>query len=75
MVIFVKEESFFTNSQHYMALIDIKRDGSQIFVGNSYNSGEGTYNRNGWFDTDVVLTDVREVHLCVPSYSLINKFK
>jgi hypothetical protein len=58
-----------------MALIDIKSDGSQIFVGNSYDSGTGTYNRTGWFATDTVLYDIHEVHICVPSQDLINQYK
>lgn len=73
IIIMVKAKSNFTGSQHYMALIDIKKDESQIFVGNSYDSGTGTYNRNGWFDTDVVLYDIHEVNICTPSESLINK--
>jgi uncharacterized protein (DUF1330 family) len=75
VVIKVKKASNFTTSQHYMALIDIKSDGSQIFVGNSYGSGTGTYNRTGWFDTDTVLYDIHEVHICVPSQDLINQYK
>ena len=75
VVIKVKGASKFTTSQHYMALIDIKSDGSQIFVGNSYGDGAGTYNRTGWFDTDTVLYDTREVHICVPSQDLINQYK
>ena len=75
VVIKVKGASKFTTSQHYMALIDIKSDGSQIFVGNSYGDGAGTYNRTGWFDTDTVLYDIHEVHICVPSQDLINQYK
>ena len=75
VVIKVKSASKFTGSQHYMALIDIKSDGSQIFIGNSYDSGTGTYNRTGWFDTGTVLYDIHEVHICVPSQDLINKYK
>ena len=75
VVIKVKSASKFTGSQHYMALIDIKSDGSQIFVGNSYDSGTGIYNRTGWFDANTVLYDIHEVHICVPSQDLINKYK
>ena len=74
-IIRVNEESKFTSSQHYMALIDIKSDGSEIFVGNSYGNGKGGYSRHGWFGAGVVLTDVHEFHLCVPTQDLINKFK
>lgn len=40
----------------------------------SLDFGKGTYNRNGWFDTDEVLTAIKEVHMCVSSQSLIDKF-
>ena len=74
VIIMVKAKSNFTNSQHYMALIDIKQDGSQIFVGNSYGKGTGTYSRNGWFNTDTVLYDKREVNVCTPTSTLLNKY-
>jgi len=74
VIIMVKGGSAFTTSQHYMALIDIKSDESQVFVGNAYDSGTGTYNRTGWFDTGTVLYDMREMHICVPSQNLINKY-
>ena len=57
-----------------MALLDIKSDGSQIFIGNSYGAGTGTYNRTGWFATDFVLNDTHEVNICVPSKDLINQY-
>lgn len=72
VVIKVEEASAFTNSQHYMALIDISSDGDKIFVGNSYASGG--YGRNGWFDSSVVLTDVHEFNICTPTQKLIDKF-
>lgn len=75
VIIQVKEQSNFTNSQHYIALIDIKSNGSQIFIGNSYGNGSGTYNRNGWFDKNVVLKDIHEIHICTPSSTLKDKFK
>ena len=75
VIIMVKAKSNFTNSQHYMALIDVSQDGSQIFVGNSYGKGTGNYNRNGWFNTDIVLYDKREVDICTPTSSLLNKYK
>lgn len=56
--------SNFTSSQHYISLIDYQN--GKIFVGNSYGSGTGSYNRNGWFDADVVLTSIREINLCEP---------
>ena len=74
VIIMVKAKSNFTNSQHYMALIDVKQDGSQIFVGNSYGKGTGTYSRNGWFNTDTVLYDKREVNVCTPISTLLNKY-
>ena len=74
VIIMVKAKSNFTNSQHYMALIDVKQDGSQIFVGNSYGKGTGTYSRNGWFNTDTVLYDKREVNVCTPTSTLLNKY-
>ena len=74
VIIMVKAKNNFTNSQHYMALIDVKQDGSQIFVGNSYGRGTGTYSRNGWFDTNTVLYDKREVDICTPTSSLIGKY-
>ena len=72
VVIKVEEASAFTNSQHYMALIDISSDGNKIFVGNSYSTGG--YGRNGWFDSGVVLTDVHEFNICTPTQKLIDKF-
>lgn len=75
MIIKVEDASPFTGSQHYMSLIDISSDGSEVFVGNSYGSGTGTYNRNGWFKIDTVLNDVHELYECMPKDKLINKFK
>lgn len=72
VVIKVEEASSFTNSQHYMALIDISSDGSKIFVGNSY--ANGGYGRNGWFTSGEVLTDVHEFNICTPTQKLIDKF-
>lgn len=63
--------SNFTGSQHYISLIDYQ-DG-KIFVGNSYGTGTGSYNRNGWFDADVVLTSIREINLCEPKNEFFNK--
>ena len=74
LVIKVMEKSKFTGSQHYMALIDISSDGSQIYVGNSYGSGTGNYNRTGWFSTNVILEDVHELNVCIPSQELYNRF-
>ena len=71
----VEDESPFTGAQHYMALIDIKADESEIFVGNSYGSGTASYNRNGWFKSSDVFTDVQELFVCRPSQDLLNKFK
>ena len=63
--------SSFTSSQHYMALIDYQDN--KIFIGNAYsNSGKG---RTGWYNQDSVLTSVREVNVCTPKQSLIDKFK
>ena len=56
--------SKFTSDQHYMALIDISSDGNKIFVGNSYNNGNSSYSKSGWFSTSDVLTSVAQVHLC-----------
>jgi hypothetical protein len=70
----VKADSWFTSSQHYMALIDVSSDGKQIFVGNSYGTGSGA-GSNGWFNSKTVLTDVHEYVYCVPSQKLIDKFK
>lgn len=62
--------SVFTTSQHFMALIDYKDD--KIFVGNSYSSaGTGL---SGWYDKDLVLTSVKEVNICTPKQTLIDKF-
>lgn len=72
VVIKVEADSAFTNSQHYMALIDVSSDGKKIFVGNSYASGG--YGRNGWFDSGTVLTDVHEFNICTPTQKLIDKF-
>lgn len=58
--------SKFTNMQHYMALIDIKQDGSQIYVGNSYNNESITYTKSGWYNASEVLTSVIQVHMCEP---------
>ena len=71
-IILVKAKSSFTSSQHYMALIDVTADGSQIFVGNSYGNGAGGA---AWFNSKAVLTDVHEYVYCVPSQALIDKFK
>ncbi len=72
-IIMVKADSWFTSSQHYMALIDITSDGKKIFVGNSYGTGSGA-GSNGWFNTKTVLTDVHEYVYCTPSKKLIEKF-
>ena len=72
-IIMVKADSWFTGSQHYMALIDVSADGKQIFVGNSYGTGTGS-GSNGWFNSKTVLTDVHEYVYCVPSKKLIDKF-
>ena len=63
--------SKFTSSQHYMALIDYKDN--KIFVGNSYSSSG--YGLSGWYDESTVLTSVRELIICVPSQSVLDKYK
>lgn len=49
--------------QHYMALIDISGDGTQIYVGNSHSS-QTNYSASGWFNTNEVLTSLKEVNIC-----------
>ena len=66
--------SSFTDSQHYMSLIDISEDGSKVYIGNSYGSGTGTYNSTGWFDINIVLNGASEVHTCTPSESILKKY-
>lgn len=68
-------KSKFTSDQHYMALIDISSDESQIYVGNSYGNSSSTYGQATWFKTEDVLTNLREVHSCEPTNELKNKFK
>ena len=56
-----------------MALIDIDSSNDKIFVGNAYSSsGRGL---SGWFSSSEVLTSVQTAEVCVPSQSLINKYK
>ena len=57
----------FTGSQHYMALIDISDDGSQIYVGNSYENGKYSKSKSGWYDATEVLTSVQQAHTCTPN--------
>lgn len=74
LVIRVGKASQFTGSNHYMALLDVKDDGKEIFVGNSYGTGNGNFNKNGWFPTETVLTAVNELYVCEPTTGLKNKF-
>ena len=74
LVIMVKDKSKFTGSQHYMSLIDISSDGSKIYVGNSYGSGKGNYNRTGWFSTADIIEDIHELNVCIPSQELYDRF-
>ena len=66
--------SNFTSSQHYIALIDINRSGDQVFIGNGYESGRG-YGDMKWYSSDEVLTSVQTAEICVPSQTLIDKYK
>ena len=67
--------SSFTTSQHYMALLDISDDGSQVFVGNSHSTDGGARSGNGWYPTSEVLTSVNEATVFKPSDSLVQKFQ
>lgn len=58
--------SSFTNSQHYMALIDI--NGNKIFVGNAYS--DSGYGKAGWYDSSKVLTSVQSADYCTATDSL-----
>ena len=57
----------YTNSQHYMALLDISDDGSKIFVWNSCKNLWGRCSSNWWFPTNDILTSVREATLFTPT--------
>lgn len=73
-VIYVGPESPFTTLHHFMALIDITKDGNEIYVGNAMGSGTGTYNRSAWYSTTDVLTGRSySVYLCTPSQSMYNR--
>ena len=53
-IIHVLGKSSFTNSQHWMALLDISKDGTQVYLSNPNVSGE-----NGWINMDKALYDLR----------------
>ena len=38
-------------------------DGTKIYVGNSHSS-QTNYSASGWFNTDEVLTSLKEVNIC-----------
>ena len=65
----VKNPNKYAKTQHYMALIDIKKDNSQVFVGNK--SGR----THGWLNTNDVLYNMHEFHICEPTETVIDKFK
>lgn len=54
VIIHVLADSSFTNNQHWMALLDISEDGSQVYLSNPNVSGE-----NGWVNIDKALYDLR----------------
>ena len=53
VIIHVLSKSPFTANQHWMALLDISSDGSQVYLSNPNITGV-----NGWVNIDTVLTDL-----------------
>lgn len=53
-IIRVVSPSPFTDSQHFMAILDYNPATNEFYVSNPY-SGPGTYGRTGWIDADYVL--------------------
>ena len=53
-IIRVVKGSKFTDSQHFMAILDYNKATNQFYVSNTY-SGPGTYGMTGWTDADYVL--------------------
>lgn len=77
VVIYAGPNSPFTpaDGHHYMALIDISKDASQIYVGNSFDSKTSSYNKSGWYSAkDVLKGRSYSVHVCTPSAELKKKY-
>ncbi len=53
VIIHVLARSSFTNNEHWMALLDISSDGSQVYLSNPNASGQ-----NGWVNIDDALYDL-----------------
>ena len=53
--------STYTQNQHYMALLDISDDGTQVYVSNPYSTGP-----NGWEDINVVIRSLEAYILVSP---------
>ena len=54
VIIHVLSKSPFTANQHWMALLDISSDGSQVYLSNPNITGV-----NGWVNIDTALTDLQ----------------